>query len=365
MTSQLTHLLWSCVLGAGTVIVIGVVGRTVINARVGIVAAAIAALYPNIWVPDGSLQAETMSMFLTAVVVLLAYRYLERPSLGRLASVGAVCGAAALARSELILLVPLLVVPLALVTRDIEMRQRMRWVGAAALASLLVVAPWVGYNLTRFQNPVFLSAQDGALLSSANCDTAYYGDLVGYFSQACTTEIAERHQLKLSTDQSVSAIVFRDAAIDYVSDHKARVPVVVLARVGRTLGIFRPGQTRLLDEFFDRRESEVAHAALYTLYLLLALSVAGAVILRRRRVTLFPLLAGPAVAMFIVAATYANTRFRTTAEVSFAVLAAVAIDAGATRLAASRHRRSSDLDAPSRPGPVQDRGEGDRGEDGE
>src|SRR5260370_1630028 len=112
MTSTLTHLLWSCVLGTATVFVVGLLGRAALSPRLGIIAAIIAALYPNLWFPDGSLQAETAAMFTTALALLLAYRYLERPSIFRLAAVGAVAGAASLARSELILLVPLLVVPL-------------------------------------------------------------------------------------------------------------------------------------------------------------------------------------------------------------------------------------------------------------
>ena len=69
MKSVLTHLLWSCVLGAGTVWLVGLLGRAVGGARVGIIAAVIAALYPNLWAPDGMLQAETLSMFAAAAHV--------------------------------------------------------------------------------------------------------------------------------------------------------------------------------------------------------------------------------------------------------------------------------------------------------
>ncbi|HEY5170479.1 MAG TPA: glycosyl transferase, partial [Acidimicrobiia bacterium] len=57
MKSVLAHLLWSCVLGSGTVWLLGLLGRAVGGARVGIVAAVIAAVYPNLWAPDGMLQA--------------------------------------------------------------------------------------------------------------------------------------------------------------------------------------------------------------------------------------------------------------------------------------------------------------------
>src|SRR5260370_17900999 len=59
MTSTLTHLLWSCVLGTATVFVVGLLGRGVLRAPVGVIPAIVPALYPNLWFPDRSLQADT------------------------------------------------------------------------------------------------------------------------------------------------------------------------------------------------------------------------------------------------------------------------------------------------------------------
>src|SRR5262249_28736777 len=116
MHSVLTHLLWSCALGTASVIFVGLVGREGAGDRAGIIAAVIAALYPNMWAPDGMLQAESVAMLASIVAVWLAYRYLAAPSWPRLVFVGLAAGAGAMARSELILLVPLLVLPLALAT---------------------------------------------------------------------------------------------------------------------------------------------------------------------------------------------------------------------------------------------------------
>jgi 4-amino-4-deoxy-L-arabinose transferase-like glycosyltransferase len=340
MTSSLTHLLWSCVLGTGTVVLVGLLGRAAVGPRVGLLAATIAAVYPNIWIPDGSLQAETAAMFTTALALLLAYHYLQRPSLLRLVALGAACGAASLTRSELILLLPLLVVPIALVKGPETRRRQLQWLGASVLASLVVIAPWVGYNLTRFHHPVYLSSQFEVLLASANCDTTYHGDLLGYFSIECAAAIAQSHHLR--GDQSDEAIVYRRAAIDYVLDHKERVPVVVAARVGRMLGVYRPHQQLKVDEFLDLREEWIARTALYSFYALALLSVAGAILLRRRRVVLFPLLAAPAAVLITVVVPYANTRFRAPAEVALAVLAAVAIDAAIGWTAQRRGRGQSE-----------------------
>lgn len=330
MTSTATHLIWSCVLGAGTVVLVGLLGRAAVGPRVGLLAAVIAGLYPNIWLADGSLEAETAGMFTTALAVWLAYRYLQRPSMGRLVALGAACGAASLTRSELILLVPLLVVPLVFVKGPDGRRRRLEWLGAAVLASLVVIGPWVGYNLTRFHHPVYLSSQFEVLLASANCDTVYRGNLLGYFSIPCAAAIAQRHHL--GADQSDDAVIYRRAAFDYIANHEGRLPVVVAARVGRILGVYRPQQALVFDEFLDLREKWIARTALYSFYALALLSIAGSIVLRRRRVVLFPLLAAPAVVLITVVVTYANTRFRAPAEVALAVLAAVAIDAAVDRI---------------------------------
>ena len=325
LTSSLTHLLWSCVLGGATVVVVGLLGRAVVGPRVGIIAAVLAALYPNLWIPDGSLEAETAAIFVTALTVLLAYHYVRRPTWWRLALVGAGCGAASLARSELILLVPLIVVPLALLTRTRDLRTQLRWLGGALLATLVVIGPWVGYNLSRFQHPVYLSSQFDALLASANCDTTYYGSLIGYFSVPCAEHY--QHQYDAHGDQSEQAIAYQKAADTYVRHHKSRVPIVVGARLGRIVEVFKPQQNLNLREFYDSIEKPVAVAALVSYYVLALLSIVGAVVLRRRRQLLYPLLAPIAVVLITVAITYANTRFRAPADVMLAVLAAVAIDA--------------------------------------
>lgn len=329
LTSTLTHLLWSCALGSTTIVLVGYLGRAVAGARVGLLAAAIAAVYPNMWIPDGALQAETLAMTMTALVLLLAYRYLQQPGWGWLAAVGAASGGAALARSELALLVPLLIVPMVLLTRTVEIRQRLRWLGVSVLAAAVVVAPWIGYNLARFERPVLLSTQFEILLASANCDDVYYGSNVGYFTVVCALDVKIREELGPELDQSEQASAYRRAALDYINDHKPRLPAVVAARVGRVLGVFRPTQQLRIERVLDGREAWAARAGLISFYAVALLAITGAIVLRRRcRAPIYPLLAVPALVLITVAVTYGNLRFRAPAEVSLAVLAAVAIRTG-------------------------------------
>jgi 4-amino-4-deoxy-L-arabinose transferase-like glycosyltransferase len=352
MTSTLTHLLWSCVLGTGTIVVVSLLGRLVGGVRVGIVAAVIAALDSNIWAPDGSLQAETMAMFQTALALLFAYWYWRRPSWGRLAACGAACGAAALSRTELILLVPLMLVPLPLLTRGVDVKVRLRWLGIGVLTTLVVIGPWVGYNLVRFRQPELLSSQFGALLASANCDDIWFTGLSSYFSIACTERIRAR-EIQGGLDESQTDAIYRREAVHYIVHHKRRLPRVVAARVGAILGVHRPTLQIRLDYLIEARENSVAHSDLYFFYVVAVLAAAGSVVIRRRRVVpLFPLLSVPATVLVTVVVTYASTRFRATAEIALAVLAAVAVDAG-WRAARGRRRADSVGHRPADAIPVQ------------
>jgi 4-amino-4-deoxy-L-arabinose transferase-like glycosyltransferase len=344
MKSVLAHLLWSCLLGTATVWLVGLLGRAVGGARVGVVAAVIAAAYPNMWAPDGMLEAETLSMFAATATLLLAYRYWQRPSWRRLVLVGIGCGAGALARSELILLVPLLVVPLVWTTRDRAWRERLRWLGAAVVAAAIVIAPWTIYNSTRFVHPILLSAQVDPLLASANCDSVYYGDFQGYFDIQCAAAIAKNEGLTLRDDESQEGVVYRREALAYVRGHLSRLPVVEGVRLLRIVGLYKPSLYVRADWYVEGRDPIwISWAALYSFWVVALLSIAGAIVLHRRaRATddrappVYPLIAPIIVVLVTVLVTYASTRFRTTAEPALSVLAAVAIvaaiDAARTRL---------------------------------
>ena len=327
-TSQLTHLVWSALLGVGTVVVIGLVGREVRSERVGVISAAIAAIYPNLWVPDGSLMAETVAMFATAVALLYAYRYWRDPRWSQLALVGLASGAAALSRSELVLMIPFLVLPLALLVPGPTRRERGVALGAGSLAALALMSPWLVFNLTRFEKPELLSTQFGALLASTDCDPIWNGGMKSYFSVECAEAIKQR-DLKPGADESEADAAYRKAGIKYISNHKGQIPVVVAARLGAILGIYHRDVQIFLDGVIEGRGDRLARIGLSSFQGLAIVSVAGGILVRRRReVPVFPLVVLPVIVLFIVVGGYASTRFRSPAEVVLCILSAVALDAG-------------------------------------
>jgi asparagine N-glycosylation enzyme membrane subunit Stt3 len=101
--------------------------------------------------------------------------------------------------------------------------------------------------------------------------------------------------------------------------------------VGRVWDVFRPGQA--VDyEFFEGRAHGASRLGLVAYYPLVLLAVWGAVLLRRRRAPLLPLLAMPLMVTVTAALVYGLTRFRFAAEPAIVVLAAVSLDALVARL---------------------------------
>jgi 4-amino-4-deoxy-L-arabinose transferase-like glycosyltransferase len=333
LDTPLAHMLWSAGLGTATVALAGLVGRAVAGNRAGLIAAVIVAISPNLWVYDGALLSETMAIFVATLVLLLAYRAWERITLARVCVLGAACGLAMLARSELVLLVPALLWPVAIFADRSSWRARFVRAGAATAVALVVIAPWVGYNLARFRHPVLLSSQLETTLAGSNCADTYSGKDIGLFTQNCLSLYP--HQS--SQEESVTAQTLRKGAQHFIRVHLRRVPAVMAARVGRVMGIYRPAQQVDIDVFVEGRERPVAIAGLFAGYATALAAIAGAVIMRRRRgPPAFPLVVLPAVVLFTVALTYATDRFRASAETALAVLAAVAVDALWNRLRAPR-----------------------------
>jgi 4-amino-4-deoxy-L-arabinose transferase-like glycosyltransferase len=307
-----------CLIGAAAVGVIGLLGRRVAGPAAGLAAALIAAVYPNLFMNDAIVMAEALTALLVATVLLLVYRLRDDWSSWVAAALGVACGLAALTRAELVLLVPLVAVPAVLGRDRSAWHARIRPLIVLVGVALLTVAPWVVRNAVTFEQPTTLSTGDGAVLLGANCDRTYSGRFLGVWSLECSTVVHD------TSDPSVSAKRQRDKALDYIGDHLDRLPVVVAARIGRAFDVYRPLQTADFGEL-EGRPREAAVVGLVMYWLMIPFAVLGVVILRRRRVTVWPLLAPLAIVVLVVALGYGITRFRVPAEPSLVVLAAVGL----------------------------------------
>jgi 4-amino-4-deoxy-L-arabinose transferase-like glycosyltransferase len=349
LTSYLDHQIFSCLLGTLTIAVVGVVGRRLAGPRAGIIAAVLAAVYPGFWLNDPMVLSETPTILVCSLLLLAAHEFTRRRRPRDAVVLGVCLGAAILVRAELVLLVVALLVPVVALARAVPWRRRLGLLGAAGAACVIVLAPWVAYNQTRFAETEFISSGLGSTLAVANCDQTYHGDFLGWWDYSC----GERARRNL--DFSRQDLVYRHEAETYIGHHVSALPRVVAARIGRVWGVYRPGQQMRFDRI-EYRQITFNRIGLGMLWVFEALSVLGVVVLRRRRVSVVGILALPIVVTVSAAAIYGTTRFRAATEPALVLLSAVAIEAIVADVARRRAARARPEPADSEPSETEPTG---------
>lgn len=323
--STTSHRVASALLGAVTIVLIGVLARKLAGRRAGWIAAGIAALYPALWINDVVLMSETMYAFVLVLVVLLAYRLWEAPGRRRALLLGVAIAVATLTRSEALLLLAFVALPITLGARGLAREARLRLLVTTTVAVVLVLAPWIVFNLGRFEKTTVLSTSAGTFLSLGNCDETYYDpDLMG-FPYPCDTVGGQPALAGL--DESQLDAVLRDRSTTYIRDNLGRTPLVAAVRVGRTFGFWDPGAQVAADWRFENRGRAASAAALLAYYAALPFAIAGGVVLWRRRVALSPLVGLVVLSAVAVMGVHALSRVRLAADVAIVVLATIGIEA--------------------------------------
>ncbi len=309
--------------GTATVAVIGLIGRRIGGDRVGLVAALIALANPNLWINDSLTMSESLAALFVALLVWCGLVLVERPTLKHAVVTGLTLGLTLLARAELGWFLVLMVVPILASAGSITWPQRARLLAVTTVCAGVMVAPWIAWNSTRFEQPVWLSNNSGGALAGSNCDATYFGDIIGGWSLEC----AVAHERPGSDASENSARGVR-TAVTYVRDHLGRLPLVILAREGRVFGFFEP-QTAIDANAREGRPRSASWAAMITFWLLVAPSVIGARARFRRgpRAGMWPFFACLVCPIITAALFYGIPRFRIPLDVAMCLLAAVPIAA--------------------------------------
>ena len=329
-TSVNAQRLAMCFVGAGTVVLIGLLGRRVTNAAVGLLAAGLAAVYPMLFQSDAVLMPETLYAFLVAATLLLAYQAAAKPSAARYVALGFAVGAAALTRAEALLLVPLLVVPLAGALRALAPRRRLALGATAVGAVVLVVLPWTIRNYVRFDALVPVSTNASFIFDGANCPETFSGPLRGTwrYSDECFEGLLQSELA--AGNEATAAASHRDDGLDYARDHLDDVPVVMAVRWLRTFGVY-DAKRQVEFEALEWRRPRWQTLGMRMYWALLPFAAVGTVVLVRRRLRVWPLLSTFALVSLTTVLTYGNQRFRIAAEPALLVLAATGMLALARR----------------------------------
>lgn len=312
--------------GTATIVVVGLVARQVAGNRAGLVAAALAAVYPNLWINDGLVMSESVSCLMIALSLWALVSWVHKPSWRTAIWVGVATGGATLARSELVLFVPAAALAMWLTAKRTEPRAFAQALVAGGIA-IAVLLPWVAFNVVRFDRPVLLTTNDGPTLLGANCDETYYGPAQGGWSLFC---VLNDPTIKTDEDPSSRSARQRHEALSYVRHHPGRVPNIVVKRVARSLDLYALGNI-VHGDVGEERERWASWACIVSFWVMVPLAVVGAIRTRRRdrAVLLIPVVIALATTVLI----YGGHRIRSAAEPSIVVFAAIAISSMRRRAA--------------------------------
>ena len=325
ITSAVGQMLVNCVVGSITVLLIMLLSHAVAGRKTALVAGAFAAVAPDMFSYDGFLLSETWAMALLVASALVLVRFLRTRRWPWAVATGVSVGVVSLARAEFLMAVPLIGLYL-LVTGVRAKRVRVSVLSAAivGLTAVAVVSPWLAYNRSRFDQSVGMSVGLQFTLAVSNCDSVYFGPQAGYWDMKCIQGANERSAAANGDESMTAAEAFKDGA-DYIKAHPRRALQMPFLRVGRVLGLYRPIQQANLDVVPEGRERLVAFGGLGLWYLFAGLGVVGARGLRRRGVTIFPLLLPGIVVVASVAITFGSVRYRAGFEPFICILAAAGV----------------------------------------
>ena len=308
------------VFGAGTITLVGLLGRRLAGKRAGLIAAGIAAVYPTLIAADGALMSETLYGLLTAASLLAAYWLYDEPSLERGALLGVLIALTALTRGEALLLFPLLLAPLIWRRANAQgraggwSREGLRVAAVSLVAFLVVLAPWTARNWIVFNRPVAIATNSGTAVAGANCAVTYAsGDHLGGWYPPCIREHPGENEAEHHAD------ALKDG-VRYARHHAGRLPVVLAARFGRVWSVFKPFAIP------EGRSVRVQKMGVIAFFVLVPFGAAGFWLLRRRGEVTWILIAPFIIVAVTALTTYGNLRFREPAEIALVVLASVALD---------------------------------------
>jgi peptidoglycan/LPS O-acetylase OafA/YrhL len=337
----------------------GLLGHRVSGPVVGLVAAGLAAVDPLWFQSSAVLMSESIYLVVIAGTLLLALRCLDRANRWSFVFLGGAIGLAALTRSEALLLLLFLAVPVVLFAAR-SGRQRLALARCLLAGLLVVLLPWLVRNELQMGG-LTLSTDQGVTLAGSYCPATMQASNINYggFDALCAEDAAAfliedvppPDHAKSWTELTVSNTI-GSSTQTYARAHLGALPGLALARVENTWGLARTNQQVFYDAVGGGANPSADRFGLELGRVLLAFEAVGVIILARRSLAPFSVLAAPLLVITVNSAIfYGATRFLTAAQPSLAVFAAIGL-AAIVKALARRLRREPPV-APEEPAMAQ------------
>jgi hypothetical protein len=165
------------IVGALTCVLSGLIARDLFGARAGVLAGALAAVYPQLFINDAWLNSESLAICLFAASCLVVMRLRGAPLGWRWIGAGALLGALALTRPNGFygLIATLAWLALAAWQRRLTLGRAALGAALVLAAFILVLTPWVVRNAEVTGAFVPFSTGGGDVIAGAYTDAAYRG----------------------------------------------------------------------------------------------------------------------------------------------------------------------------------------------
>jgi 4-amino-4-deoxy-L-arabinose transferase-like glycosyltransferase len=316
-------------LGTLTVALIGLTAYRMFGRRVGLVAAAVAAVYPPFLLVGGSLLTESIGLPLFLGALLLALEQRRRGRGVRWAvGAGVLLGLGILARENFVVLL----LPLGL----LMWTRRTRWaVAAFAVAAVAVVAPWTIRNAVRMDALIPVSDTSGYVWGGVYNAEADHNPR---FPAAFIAPSAVPEYRSLFTDRHLDEDELADAlqsrAADYVREHPAYVAKVVFWNSARLFDLTGRDFAHVVGGSIGYSD-RVSDLALVGWYLLAPLAAIGLFLAPLRRVP-WPVWLVPVTFWASTVLALGTFRYRAPIDVFVVALAAWTLCAAYERVQARR-----------------------------
>jgi 4-amino-4-deoxy-L-arabinose transferase-like glycosyltransferase len=313
-------------LGAGTVALVGLVGRRLFGDAIGLVAAGIAALWPPFLLIATSLLSENLFLPLMLGALAAVVHWRDDPRARWLVAAGVLVGLCALTRSNGIVLA----VPLAL---GVWTRSR-SFAQAAALAgvAVLVVLPWSIRSTIVVDAPVTVSTQGGYAVAGIYNDTARHDPRWpwNWGPPERDPALARAVFAKPAITEANADERLRSETRDYVLDDPAVIAEAGWWNTLRLLNLQGPGVEEVTARYLGLNE-DMARLAVYGFWVLAPFAVAGAFTAAARRAPWWVWLIPVLMALSAIFTAGGLTRYRLPEDPFLIWLAACAVSAAARR----------------------------------
>ena len=314
-------------LDAVTVALIFAIGRRVGGPLTGLLAAAFYGLYPYLVFQNVTVNDTAVFILLLALGVWLAYRARDTRRWTDAAALGVVFGLGALTKTAILLILPLLALWW---WRRAGLRSAIRLSGAAGIALLIVLAPWVARNTRLHGELVLVSTNGGSNLHQGNNPC-----VVDYLARGWD---AQWVNCLAPTPPGLSEVEadrwHRQQALDYLRENPGEWPRLLWTKLRvlwspAIMPYDLPPDPYLVDDAVFQFHTPTFEAArivhLLTFTPLLALGAGGLALAWRDGLEIGPLLAVIAAITLAYLVFHPSTRYRAPADPFVFIFAAYAL----------------------------------------